>query len=96
MINVFELAIAVVGGLLLGVVFYGGLWVTVSRLDTVRNPALWMLASLIVRMAVALGGLFILIRMGGWVAAMIALAAMLLVRAILKRRLEPQKVEVTS
>ena len=96
MISVFQFVVALIVGLLLGIVFFGGLWVTVKRLDRVHNPALWMLASLIVRLSLVLGSLYALIRTGDWLSLVVALGGMLLVRTLLKRRLQPQKVEVTS
>jgi F1F0 ATPase subunit 2 len=83
------MAIGVVAGTALGLVFFGGLWLTVSRLGRMRHPALWMLGSLLVRMTVALAGLAALARMDGWRAVLAALAAMLLARAVLQRRLGP-------
>ena len=49
----------------LGTVFYGGLWWTVSRVATVRQPGLWVLGSLLLRMAIAVGG-FYFVAGGDW------------------------------
>jgi F1F0 ATPase subunit 2 len=45
-------------GALLGAVFYGGLWWTVRRGAVARRPARWFLGSLLVRMTVALLGIY--------------------------------------
>lgn len=45
-------------GILIGIFFYGGLWLTVGRLATARHPFALSLGSLLVRMAVALAGFF--------------------------------------
>jgi F1F0 ATPase subunit 2 len=56
--EVFPLASASVAGLLLGVMFFGGLWWTVRAGMTSRRPALWFLGSLVLRMSIALSGFY--------------------------------------
>lgn len=46
-------------GVALGVVFYGGLWLTLRRLPTTRHPYLLTMGSLFARIAVVLGGLWL-------------------------------------
>ncbi|MDW7671748.1 MAG: ATP synthase subunit I [Bacillota bacterium] len=48
------------GGVVLGLVFFGGLYWSVQQLPTVKHPGLLMMASLLVRMAVLLTGLYFL------------------------------------
>ena len=45
-----------IGGLVIGAVFFGGLWWTVQRGVTATSPATWFLTSLIARMAFAMTG----------------------------------------
>ncbi len=52
-------------GLALGVMFYGGLWMTVRRLMTTEHPVVLTLGSLIVRAGVTLAG-FLLVTNGRW------------------------------
>jgi F1F0 ATPase subunit 2 len=40
----------------LGATFFGGLWWTVLHAASSRRPALWLVASFVVRMTVALTG----------------------------------------
>jgi F1F0 ATPase subunit 2 len=47
-------------GIPLGVLFYGGLWLTVSRATQFRRPALWFLASMLLRTGVTLAGMYLL------------------------------------
>jgi len=49
---------AMLGGLGLGMLFYGGLWWTVSQLPDFRRPALILLGSALLRMGAMLGGLY--------------------------------------
>ena len=51
-------------GLLLGFFFFRGLWWTVERCTTVKNPLLLFLASFLVRMAVVMAGFYLLLMQG--------------------------------
>ncbi len=53
-----SLALAGLVGLLLGAVFFGGLWWTVRKGVSSKRPALWFLGSLIVRTGITLAGLY--------------------------------------
>ncbi len=50
--------LAAVVGLLLGAIFFGGLWWTVRRGLASRRPALWFFASLLLRMGIAVTGFY--------------------------------------
>lgn len=50
------LVMAGVAGLLLGAIFFGGLWWTVRKGVSSPRPALWFLGSMLLRMGIALGG----------------------------------------
>ena len=52
------LAIAAVAGVVLGMVFYGGLYWTVSRGLASKQPALWFLGSLLARVTIVLTGFY--------------------------------------
>ena len=60
-----NLALAFVGGLTLGTLFYYGLWRTVRAAFTAPNPALWVLGSFLVRVGGAVAGLYYVGR-GDW------------------------------
>jgi F1F0 ATPase subunit 2 len=47
-----------VGGIALGIIFFGGLWFTVKKLITAKVPALWMLGSFILRAGIVLFGFY--------------------------------------
>ncbi len=59
------LALASVAGLLLGAVFFGGLWWTVRKGVSSKQPALWFFGSLLLRMSIVLIG-FYLVSGGHW------------------------------
>src|SRR5664280_1973551 len=52
------LALALVAGLLLGAIFFGGLWWTVRKGVSSKQPALWFFGSLLLRMSIALAGFY--------------------------------------
>ncbi|WP_041355656.1 ATP synthase subunit I [Nitrosococcus halophilus] len=86
--------LALLGGMLLGGFYFGGLWLTVRRLPHVRHPALWMMLSLVLRSAVVLACFYFLLG-SHWEQILAALAGMLLIRTFLVRRLRPKSEEVT-
>lgn len=52
------LTLAFLAGIVLGFIFFGGLWFTVKKLLTARIPALWVLGSFIIRVGIALVGFY--------------------------------------
>jgi F1F0 ATPase subunit 2 len=59
------LLLALLAGIVLGAIFFGGLWWTVRRGVSSRRPALWFLGSLLLRAAIALAGFYFVAR-GDW------------------------------
>jgi F1F0 ATPase subunit 2 len=78
------LAAALVAGVLLGAIFFGGLWWTVHKGVTSKNPALWFLGSLLLRMGIVLAGFYFVAR-GDWKKLLLCLLGFLIVRVIMLR-----------
>ena len=78
------LALALVTGFLLGAIFFGGLWWTVRKGFSSRQPALWFFGSLLLRMSVALAG-FYLVAGGHWQRLMLCLLGFVMARHIVTR-----------
>lgn len=76
------------GGLLIGVVFFGGLFWTIQRLPTAQNPALLFFVSFVVRTAIALGGFYV-VAAGNWQRVLVAAVGFFVARVILVRALNP-------
>ena len=57
--------LAVVAGLLLGIMFFVGLWWTVRKAVSSRQPALWLLGSQLLRTSLTLAGFYI-VSSGHW------------------------------
>lgn len=74
-----SLAYAFAAGVLLGAMFYGGLWWTVRRAVSSKRVAPWFLGSLLLRMGMALGG-FYLVAAGHWQRLLLCLLGFVLAR----------------
>ncbi len=59
------IAIGVIAGVALGVVFFGGLRLTTARMNRTRNVALLTVASFVARSLISIGGLFLVVRFLG-------------------------------
>jgi F1F0 ATPase subunit 2 len=77
-------------GVALGVFYFLGLWWTIRRLSIVRGPALWALASFLLRSGIVLAG-FYLVMAGRWQNLLACLAGFTLMRLWLVRRLKPAR-----
>jgi F1F0 ATPase subunit 2 len=65
MTELVSLALALITGVVLGALFFGGLWWTVRKCISAKQPALWFFGGGLLRMTVALAG-FYLIADGHW------------------------------
>jgi F1F0 ATPase subunit 2 len=75
---------ALVIGIFLGALFFGGLWWTVRRGLTAANPALWFGVSALARMAMTVSGLYYVAR-AGWPSLVASLCGMLIARVAATR-----------
>jgi F1F0 ATPase subunit 2 len=83
-----SLAPALVTGLLLGVMFFGGLWWTVRKGLSSKHPALWFFGSLLLRMSIALAG-FYFVSGGHWERLLVCLLGFVMARLIVTRLTGP-------
>jgi F1F0 ATPase subunit 2 len=77
-------ALALLAGMLLGAVFFGGLWWTVQKGLASPRPALWFLGSLLLRTGIALAGFYV-VAGGDWKRLLACLAGFIAVRIIATR-----------
>ena len=75
-------------GLLLGAIFFGGLWWTVRKGVTAKQPALWFLGSMVLRMSIVTTG-FYFVSSGHWQRLLICLLGFILARVIVTRLTRP-------
>lgn len=83
------LAPAMVTGVLIGLLFYGGLWWTVRKGFSSKQPALWFFGSLLLRMSIALAGFYV-VSGGHWERLLVCLFGFFLARFIVTRFTGPQ------
>jgi F1F0 ATPase subunit 2 len=77
--NLFYMVFVFIVGLLLGYLFFGGLWLTVKKAMDSKKPALWFFGSLILRVGVAMLG-FYYVSLGDWKNLLICLIGFVLAR----------------
>lgn len=75
---------AFVTGILLGVIFFGGLWWTIQKGLTSPSPALWFIGSLLIRTSITVTG-FYLIAAGSWQKLLACLSGFLIIRLVMTR-----------
>jgi F1F0 ATPase subunit 2 len=75
------LVLALVAGISLGALFFGGLWWTIRKGVSSKQPALWFFGSLLLRMSIALTG-FYLVGRGHWERLLVCLLGFLIARLI--------------
>jgi F1F0 ATPase subunit 2 len=83
-----SLAFALAAGVLLGAMFYGGLWWTVRRGVSSKRVALWFLGSLLLRIGVALAG-FYFVAGGHWQRLLLCLLGFVMARIAVTRLTRP-------
>ena len=69
-------------GIILGGVFFGGLYWTVQRLDGVQNPSALFLVSFVLRMAILVAGLYY-VSGSGYQSVLLTLLGILVIRYIM-------------
>ena len=84
------LSLAALAGLVLGLFYFGGLWLTVQRLPSSKRPGMLMLGSFSARLLITLCGFF-LVMDGNWERIVACMAGFLATRFVITRTLAPGK-----
>lgn len=69
-------------GILIGIVYFGGLYYSTQKFKDVKSPSLFMILSFIIRMAILIAGFYYLSKTG-YKNVLIALIGVILVRFIM-------------
>jgi len=77
--EIVSLTLALAAGVLLGAIFFGGLWLTVCKGASSQQPALWFFGSLLLRMSIALAG-FYFVSGGHWQRLLLCLFGFVMAR----------------
>jgi F1F0 ATPase subunit 2 len=78
------LVLAWVTGILLGAMFFGGLWWTVQKGVSSSRSALWFCGSLLLRTSIALAG-FYFVALGHWERLLVCLLGFVMARLLVTR-----------
>jgi F1F0 ATPase subunit 2 len=69
-------------GIILGAIFFGGLWWTVKKMQTVKRPALWFIVSFLARAMITLSG-FYWVGEGEWLRLMLCILGFIVARFVI-------------
>lgn len=89
MMPLVKLLLAALAGILIGMVFFGGLWSTLSGLERSNRPALRMVCSMLLRFAITLSAFYLLARYGGWHVVLVAATGFALMRQLVVSGVRP-------
>jgi len=89
MTETLSLMLALVTGISLGAIFFGGLWCTVQKGVSSKQPALWFLGSLVARTWLAMAGFYFVGR-GNWVRLPVCLVGFIAARLMVTRFTRPE------
>jgi F1F0 ATPase subunit 2 len=81
MIEISNFVVPFIVGLLLGAVFFGGLWFTVKKLIISKIPVLFMVSSFVFRIGIVLAG-FYFIGLNDWKKLILCLIGFIVARLV--------------
>jgi len=97
---IIQLILSLVTGMLLGAIFFGGLWMTVQKLQEARRPWLLFLVSSLGRTAITIAGFWLI---GIWLAPtdqwqriLICLVGFIIVRHVFTRQIKTENSSVSG
>jgi len=82
--EIMSLLPALLGGIVLGVLFFGGLWLTIRKGIHSKRPTLLFMGSLVTRLAIVVLG-FYYVGANSWLRILVCLAGFLIARALITR-----------
>ncbi|ARO87906.1 ATPase F0F1 [Nitrosospira lacus] len=85
--------LSLAAGILLGVIFFGGLWWTVRSGISSRQPGLWFIGSMLLRISIVITGFYLLLGLPGasWKILLTGLLGFFIVRLIATRLVAAEK-----
>jgi len=86
-VPIWKLAVALAAGVAIGLVYFGGLWMTVRRLSDARRPHVWALVSFAARTVVAVATIGLMAWLGGWQTLAACMAGFIAMRLVTARML---------
>ncbi|MCB1985334.1 MAG: ATP synthase subunit I [Burkholderiales bacterium] len=77
-------------GVVLGGIYFFGLWFTVQRIHNGKHPVFWLISSMAVRMILLLLAFYLILSYGNWIHLLAVLAGFVVLRMIYTRRVRSQ------
>jgi len=74
-------------GMILGGLYFSGLWFTVQRIQLEKHPAVWIIASMVLRMVLLLIAFYFVLSYGSWVHLLAVLGGFIVLRMISTRKM---------
>jgi F1F0 ATPase subunit 2 len=93
--DVLYMVLSFIAGLILGTLFFWGLWFTVKKMVDAKKPALLFLPSLFFRVSITLIG-FYYVSLGNWQRLLICLLGFITARYIIIHRTKSGKIKQTQ
>ena len=87
-VDILQLAVPFVAGTVLGLIYFGGLWLTVRDVHRAKHPVGLLFFSFVARVAVVLAAFYLLMD-GRWERMVSSLIGFLIVRQVLMHHIRP-------
>lgn len=87
--DIFKLVTPLIAGVLLGGFFFGGLWWTVKKGLLSKQPALWLISSLVLRTGIVLSGFYFVMH-DHWERLLVCITGFVIARFIVMRLTDAQ------
>jgi F1F0 ATPase subunit 2 len=89
------MTIALAGGAAIGILFFGGLWLTVKKSLASKTPALWLIGSFLLRSAVTIVGFYFLSG-NDWKKMVVCLIGFIIARTFMKQKIQLTKIKLVQ
>ncbi len=90
------LILALLIGLILGMLFFGGLWFTVRKATVSKTPILWFLGSLIIRSCIVVLGFYYVMQRGNLLNSLITMAGFIVARMMVVRLSKAYEIRISG
>lgn len=84
MIDLLSLAFALIAGIMLGAIFFGGLWWTVRKGVSAKHPAFWFFGSMLLRTCIVVLGFYFILG-DSWQRLLAGLLGFIVARIVVTR-----------
>lgn len=88
--DLWSLVLAVLCGVILGGMYFTGLWFTVQRIHNGKHPVFWLITSMAMRMILLLAAFYAILSYGNWVHLLAVLTGFVVIRMLYTRRMRSQ------